>query len=284
MNTMLISPQPRLAAVCERIAVLLCIVGAVAVLSLLFVTPIHFGLPVLATQMLSMILLCIMHAAATKGWRKALGFSAISFAISWFVEFIGCNYSLWFGDYEYTEVLGFSVGNVPLLIVVAWEVIIYPSLLLVDELLGTDGASSHRFHWVAKIAATSLATALVATAWDMMVDPSSVREKWWTWDHGGSYMPDIDGGMPYGNFWGWVGAVFIISALYRLIFTKPNVSAASTGSSLLFAASLYTALFCGMLTNLYYHGLYQPMFIGTFTMGPIIALAWAKLLTRQTQN
>jgi len=267
--------SPRLALLCERIAVLSCGIAVLQIISLLFLPALHASVPMVIGNMLFLLCLCILHAIATKGWRKALGFTALSFVISWFVEFIGCNYSLWFGDYEYTDVLGAGIGNVPLIVVVAWEVVIYPSLLLVDELLSTPSGSSTQGRWLVRITLASLATALVTTAWDMMTDPNAVHEGFWRWDHGGSYMPDIGGGMPYGNFWGWIAAVFIISFLYRLLFTSRDTEP-SNSSNLLFAVSLYTSLCLGAMYGLYANGLYQPMFIGVFTMGPVAALGWAK--------
>lgn len=269
----------KMALYSERIAVVLCCVSFFAMCSLLFFPAKQMPVAGVQIQMLSLLALCILHAAATKGWQKTLGFSVISFFISWFVEFIGCNYGWWFGDYEYTSVLGYSIGNVPLMVVVSWDVVIYPSLLLVDELMGgehaQDGGNS-----VFRIAAASGATALVTTAWDLTTDPVAIEEGFWKWDFGGRYLPEVAGGVPFSNFWGWIGAVFIISFLYRWLFTRGSVPTV-TRSPLLFAAAFYTSLIFGGIYSSVYHELYLSGFLSVFVMGPVAAIAWCKYIKQR---
>ncbi len=109
---------------CERVAIALSVINGIGLLSAFVLPTIDPGVLGVAAFALISVVLCITHAAATKGWRKALAFTVISFAISWLVEFIGCNWGWWFGDYGYTDVLGFSVGNVPLLVFFSWEALI----------------------------------------------------------------------------------------------------------------------------------------------------------------
>jgi putative membrane protein len=220
--------------------------------------------------------LCIVHAGLTKGWRRALGFSALSFVISWAVEFVGCNYGWWFGDYGYSEVLGIALGNVPILVVVSWEIIIYPSLLLVDRFTG--GVARTGFARVMQLAFASLATGLIATTWDTMTDPISVHAGYWAWDHGGEYAKDLAGGIPYSNFWGWIGAVFLISFLYRLLGDRSPLPPTASAASPWFATWLFTSLFLGSLANLFTFGFHTIAFIGCFTMGPIVVMAWTMAL------
>lgn len=269
----------RMARLCERIALALLAITAI-LFAASFVAPTP-TMPVAAVtvQLLAMLALCIVHAGATKGWRKALGFSLVSALLSWFFEYIGCNFGWWFGDYAYTPALGVAVGNVPLLVVVSWEVVIYPSLLIVDELLGAHAPPASRARWWLRAGVASLATAMVTTSWDLMTDPISVTRGWWLWDHGGAYLPQVRGGVPFGNFAGWVGAVFVISLAYRLLFTRGDNHAAPRASSLRFAAALYTALLFGGLHGLHQIGLPLAMLVGIFTMGPVAALAWSRLAT-----
>lgn len=272
----------KMAIYTERIAVVLCAISFLNLCSTLFVPARHLPVTGVQIQMLSLLALCIVHAAATKGWSKTLGFSVISFAISWFVEFIGCNYGWWFGDYEYTDVLGYSIGNVPLMVVVSWDVVIYPSLLLVDELMGGEasesGNGSGNGLW--RIALASGATALVTTAWDLATDPVAIKENFWKWDFGGAYLPEVDGGVPFSNFWGWIGAVFIISFLYRFLYTRKPADK-PVRSPLLFAAAFYTSLIFGGIYSSIYHELYLSGFLSVFAMGPVAAIAWCKYFSRR---
>lgn len=275
-------PNYKLALYAERIAIGLCVLAVLNLCSTFFIPPVHLPVEAVIFQMLAMVTLCIVHAAGTKGWKRALTFSAISFAISWFVEFIGCNYGWWFGDYEYTDKLGWSIGNVPLVVVFSWEVVIYPSLLLADELMGRSRSPVYSPKWFAHVVVASLATAVITTAWDLMTDPISVREVWWKWDFGGGYLPEIDGGVPFSNFVGWIEAVFLISLLYRLVYARDNANPESTEPSpFLFAASLYTALMLSGVVTLLYFGFHLPIMIGLFGMGPVVLLAWGKYIARR---
>jgi uncharacterized membrane protein len=262
----------------EHAAVVLCLIGVLQLASALVLPTIDPGLPGTIAMIVSSITLCVLHATATKGWRRALGFTALSFAISWFVEFIGCNYALWFGNYHYTHVLGLSVGHVPLLVVCSWEALIYPSLLIVDSMMGSLTARS-RSARLLQIGIASLATGLVATAWDMIGDPLAIHLHWWTWTSGGAYMHQLSGGVPFSNMWGWIEAVFIISVLYKLLFAgrAAGPSAAHTGSPLLFASAIYTAWFCLPAYELVHYHLYEPLFVGVFAMVPTIAFCWGKI-------
>lgn len=274
------SSSDKMALYSERIAVALCAISFLNLCSTLFFPAQHLPVTGVQIQMLSLLALCTVHAAATKGWKKTLGFSVISFFISWFVEFIGCNYGWWFGDYEYTDVLGYSIGNVPLMVVVSWDVVIYPSLLLVDELMKERDSAQGNTLW--RIALASGATALVTTAWDLTTDPVAIKERFWKWDYGGAYLPEVDGGVPFSNFWGWIGAVFIISFLYRFLFTRvTEVSPAR--SPLLFAAAFYTSLLFGGIYSSIYHELYLSGFLSVFAMGPVAAIAWCKYFSQRFQ-
>ena len=109
----------RLRRITEVGAAIACLGSLYRLAATWFTTPPPDPLGLTAFIMLSLLALCILHAGITKGWARALGFSALSAAVSWAVEFVGCNYGWWFGDYEYTSALGWSVGNVPILVVVS---------------------------------------------------------------------------------------------------------------------------------------------------------------------
>jgi putative membrane protein len=267
----------------EVIAVIMCFVSLLILANTIFFTRKISNITEVTVIILFTLVVCILHAAETKGVKKALGFSALSFAISWFVEFIGCNYGWWFGDYEYTTLLGIAIGNVPLLVVVSWETIIYPSHLLADELISKHGRQISS-RWLLNTSLASLVTALLATSWDLMTDPIAVTEKWWIWDFGVAYLPEIDNGIPFSNFWGWVGAVFLISFLYRIMFNKPSDPVKHNENNLLFASAMYTSMFLGSINTLLLYELYMPIIIGIFTMGPIALIAWAKYFSTKTKN
>lgn len=276
------SPMPKLEAFTQKAALIICGLAVFSLMAIPVLGTRDLGVPGAVIGVLLIVTVCILHAIATKGWRKGLGFVALAAVITWFVEYIGCNYGWWFGDYEYTDKLGFSIGNVPLMVVISWEGIIYPSMILVDELLQRKSPMTRNGHLV-HIVLAALATGLVVTAWDFLADPVSVHNGFWKWDNGGGYMPQIDGGIPFSNFGltGWVGAVFMISLLYRLLFTDPQSPTAPTPSTTLTATALYTAWYCNAVYANIHFGFNEVVLVGTFVMGPVLLLAWTRVISER---
>jgi uncharacterized membrane protein len=58
----------------------------------------------------------------------------------------------------------------------------------------------------------ALMSAIVMTAWDMIMDPIMVRMGFWVWEVEGPYF-----GVPLHNYVGWLATTFTIFLLYRLI-------------------------------------------------------------------
>jgi uncharacterized membrane protein len=263
---------------CDRLAVALCAVTGLGVAWVLVLPAVvDPGVPGVVVALLVSFALCVSHSAATKGWRPALRFTAISAVISWCLEFVGCNFGWWFGDYGYTDALGPRLGNVPLLVVCCWEVLIYPALLIVDGLAGAATRRGPR--WFGQAVLASVATGIVTTSWDLLGDPLAVHEGWWAWDHGGSYLPDVGGGVPISNFLlgGWLGAVTLISLTYRLL-AGPGRAVPGPGAPPLFAVALFTAwLFMPLYESLHV-GLTESAFIGVMAMGPVLLVAWTARL------
>ena len=52
-------------------------------------------------------------------------FVLICFIVGFFVEWLGVNYGVLFGSYEYGQVLGLKFKNIPIIIGVNWFIIIY---------------------------------------------------------------------------------------------------------------------------------------------------------------
>jgi len=113
--------------------------------------------------------------------------------------------------YHYTDVLGSKLGHVPLLIPIAWFMMIYPSYVIANLLVAgrslVNGAGLSRLIWLA------LVGSLVMTAWDLSVDVilSGPGAQAWIWHDGGPYF-----GIPVQNFAGWVLTTFTVYMLYRL--------------------------------------------------------------------
>ena len=72
--------------------------------------------------LISFILLVLNHNYRQKGFATAL-ISIIT--IGFLVEFLGVNYDLFFGSYEYGNNLGYKIGGVPIIMSINWLVLIF---------------------------------------------------------------------------------------------------------------------------------------------------------------
>jgi putative membrane protein len=125
-------------------------------------------------------------------------------------EMIGVNTSLLFGSYRYGTALGKGWLGVPFLIGVNWFLVVWSSaqamLLLHRQLPGLADWDSEK---AAKWLAWSLVVdaALLATAFDWLLEPVAVRLGYWSWENGT---------IPLYNYVCW----FAISSLLLLVFRK----------------------------------------------------------------
>ncbi len=137
----------------------------------------------------------LAHAIDLLGWRRAVTFFGLSAAISWCFEQAGVATGLVYGAYHYSDKLGPKVGAVPIIIPLAWFMMIYCAWIVAHVLL--DGTSSPRSR--GGMAARSLVAAMAITSWDVVMDPSMARAGNWIWENGGSYF-----GVPMQNYVGFV--------------------------------------------------------------------------------
>jgi hypothetical protein len=103
------------------------------------------------------------------GWRRTLKTFLLVGALSLGVEIVGSATGFPFGGYSYTDQLWPQVGHVPLLIPLAWFMML-PAAWAV--------AARWRRHW-----AFIPLSALALTAWDLMLDPQMVAWNLWQWEN-----------------------------------------------------------------------------------------------------
>ena len=73
-----------------------------------------------------LLLFSLWHASVALGVRLTLAFVAITTVTSWIFEEIGVATGLVYGPYHYTSTLGPWLGSVPVLIPLAWFMLVYP--------------------------------------------------------------------------------------------------------------------------------------------------------------
>ncbi|MBI3175922.1 MAG: carotenoid biosynthesis protein [Chloroflexi bacterium] len=127
--------------------------------------------------------------------RRTLLPVGIVLPLAWLAEFVGSHTGLPFGRYSYTDVLQPQLGDVPLLIPLAWLMMLPPAWAVAD-LLAPRGP-----RWGKAVVA-----ALAFTAWDLFLDPQMVAWDFWRWHEPGAYF-----GIPLLNYFGWLLVSFLIT-------------------------------------------------------------------------
>jgi putative membrane protein len=151
-----------------------------------------------------LFLFSLAHCIETRGLPRAALMLAVAFAIALLMEYLGSKHGFIFGNYTYTDNLGFkALDQVPVIIPVAWFMMLYPAW-------ETAGLLTQQVSGVIRHASRVGIAALAMTAWDLSLDPRMVADGNWIWHDGGLYF-----GIPLSNFAGWV----ITSAMIYAVWT-----------------------------------------------------------------
>jgi uncharacterized membrane protein len=146
------------------------------------------------------VLFALTHCAVMEGVRRTAAFFAVSAVVSYGMEELGVRSGLIYGAYHYSDLLGAKLGHVPVIIPLAWFMMIYPSWMVAKELVrGIDT------HSISGVTATALVAAWVMTAWDLAMDPGMAAGGIWVWEKGGEYF-----GVPLRNYAGWLLTTFLV--------------------------------------------------------------------------
>lgn len=153
----------------------------------------------------------LAFGVATIGSGKTLVFFAASTAISLGAELLGTTTGLPFGDYAYTDFLGYKVaGHVPVSIPLSWFYLGFAAYLLGNALADRWGLAP-RAVWAVGLGVWLL------VVWDLVLDPAmahpSMPVRFWEWGETGAYL-----GMPLKNFGGWALTGLPFMALSRLLW------------------------------------------------------------------
>ncbi len=198
------------------------------------------------------------------GLRRTLIFFVVTVSFSLSAELIGTGTGWPFGNYAYTDGLGFKVlGRVPFTIPLSWFSIGFSAFLL-GSVLATTRFRRHRAFWSVAIGAYLL------TVWDLVLDPAmahpSMPIRFWTWFETGPYF-----GMPVQNFAGWTLTGILFMAASRALWRK-DVSATEFPAWVPFGVYLANMVFAVALSLSV--GLWQPT-VAAVIFGCLPALlAW----------
>ncbi len=135
----------------------------------------------------------LVTSLPVRGWRRSLRVLATSVAIATVGEVLGIR---WAGVLRHHSTP--QIGGLPLTIPLAWYASVSPAYGLAQAAVGD-----------APPCGVAAATAVLATATDLLNDPWGLDQGLWEWRDGGVYAPDVRGpngvsGIPAGNFVGWL--------------------------------------------------------------------------------
>ncbi len=154
------------------------------------------------------VLFSVAHCWAIEGPKRTAIFFAVSAIVTYAMEETGVRTGLVFGPYHYSDSLGIKLGQVPVLIPLGWFMMIYPSRLVAKAMLRNIDARS-----IPGITVLSALSALVMTAWDMVMDPGMALAQNWVWEKGGIYF-----GVPRHNYLGWLLTTFVVYCVVGLLW------------------------------------------------------------------
>ncbi len=191
------------------------------------------------------------------GWRKAImtGLGVVVFA--WVAEWIGSSTNSLFGGYYYTDHLHPQLLGVPLLIPLAWLMMLPPSWAIAVAILGFPTKLTTLRERMAFIGLSMLAF----TAWDLYLDPQMVEWGFWVWDHPGGYF-----GIPWSNYLGWL----VVSGIITALFGRVNLP---VGPLIIIYAITWILQGIG---EFFFWGLRGPAIVGFICMGLMLFFALRK--------
>lgn len=182
------------------------------------------------------------------GWQQTTRVVIVVIALAWLTEFIGSRMGIPFGAYQYTSQLQPQLFGVPILIPLAWMMMLPCAWSIAGRIVSP--AQSVRF---------ALVAAAAFTAWDFFLDPQMVRWNFWVWEDPVGYF-----GIPWMNFLGW----FVMSGLITFIVRPPPVK---SNSLLLIYVITWILETIGLTI---FWGLPGPAVFAFVTMGSFVGLAY----------
>jgi len=146
----------------------------------------------------------------TLGARRTLIFFVVSTLLSLASELIGTGTGWPFGNYAYTDFLGYKVlDRVPYTIPLSWFYLGFSAYILGSIIAPRFGA--RQTFWSLAIGVWLL------TAWDLVLDPAmadpGLLVQFWTWSETGPYF-----GMPIQNLVGWSVTGLLYMGISRLLW------------------------------------------------------------------
>lgn len=142
---------------------------------------------------------------------KLVLFMVLASLTGFFCEMVGVKTGAFFGNYQYGDMLGWKINDVPILISINWFIVIYGAGMLAVQL---RHLIAHHIPFPGKAIYSKwigfsliIDGALIATAFDWIMEPAAVKLGFWSWD--GGHIPML-------NYISW----FLVSVLLLAVFSR----------------------------------------------------------------
>lgn len=213
-------------------------------------------------------IIALLHASTRLNRSRMLALLLTAFVVSLAFESVGVLTGLVYGPYHYTEKLGYRfLGLVPLIIPIAWFMMMYPSFIIADWII--PKTMKIRSIWVAAAGAAAM------TAWDVVMDPVMVKVGHWVWEVNGPYF-----GIPLQNFFGWWLTTFVTFLVF-IWLGKPLLADRSDAKFDRMAVVLFSVTALGSILSASTGGLGGAALAGIFAVAPWAFFGWLRMSERE---
>jgi len=197
----------------------------------------------------------LLYLSRAWPWPRLAATAVVAATTTWLMEWIGSATGFPFGAYAYSALLQPQVLGVPLLIPLAWLMMLPPAWAVTSAIVRPGGA------WQARLI-FALVAGVAFTAWDLYLDPQKVARGFWVWaDSSGGYF-----GIPWSNFLGWL----LTSALVTFLCHPRDLGMARQPLALMYTLTwLLQVIGLGL-----FWGQPGPALVGFLGMGVFVVLFW----------
>ena len=143
------------------------------------------------------------------GIKRALITLGIIALMTWVIEKIGSTTGFPFGGYHYTDSLNPQFQNVPLLVPLAWFMMLPSAWVVAKSIIGESIHPNYRTMLFI------LMSGLAMTAWDLFLDPQMVEWGFWRWELPSDFSSLTYFGIPLVNYAGWLLTGILVTLVIR---------------------------------------------------------------------
>ncbi|RXI97764.1 carotenoid biosynthesis protein [Anaerobacillus alkaliphilus] len=143
---------------------------------------------------------------------KGIFISLTVVACTMFAEWLGVNYNLFFGQYDYNSDFGFKIAGVPIAIGFAWLMVISTTHVLAKQIIRFFSLKNTYIRAICYATVGGFAAVVI----DLVIDPVAFHVKeYWLWYQGGMYYE-----IPFSNFAGWFFLAFVLHLFVYVVLKR----------------------------------------------------------------